>query len=166
MIATKYALWASGSLSILCLIVGFGMVGYWEIVLTIPAILIAWNFTRKVARQVVLSNLLVIYVFLAALGSLNKISPYLMLIGCSSALVCWESALFSQRMNIGNGSLHQDSQSFEMLHLRDLFSMTSIGLLLGLMGLNVHMQLPFGVVAGLALLAVIGFYQGLRYLVK
>lgn len=164
MSATRFALWISALLSALCLLIGFTLVGYWEIIFIIPTTIVYWYFSKKYSHEVVFSILLGAYVILAALGLLLRLSPYLMIIGCSLALLCWESALFSATVLGGGGLSRQDSQPFESLHLRNLLISTSIGLLLGLMGLNIHLHLPFGVVVILALLAVYGFYRGLRYL--
>jgi len=89
-----------------------------------------------------------------------------MMIGCSLALISWESTLFSTKVSDASGLFRQNSQSLETLHIRDLLIVISIGLLLGLMGLNFSLHLPFGVVAILALLAICGFYRGLRFLIK
>jgi hypothetical protein len=162
----RFAPWISALLSATCLMIGFGLARYWEIVFIIPAIIVYWYFARKTSLEVVLSILLVAYIFLAVLGLLIQLSPYLMMIGCSLALVSWESALFSIKVSDGSGLFRQNYQPLETLHMRDLIIVTSIGLLLGLMGVNFHLHLPFGVVAILALLAIYGFYRGLRFLMR
>jgi hypothetical protein len=163
---TRFAPWISALLSATCLMIGFGLARYWEIVYIIPVIIVYWYFARKTSLEVVLSILLVAYIFLAVLGLLIRLSPYLMMIGCYLALISWESALFFAEVGGGSGLFHQKSQPLETLHLKDLIIVTSIGLLLGLMGLNFHLHLPFGVVAILALMAIYGFYRGLRFLMK
>jgi len=163
---TRFTPWISALLSATCLIIGFGLGRYWEILFIIPAIIVYWYFTRKTSLEFVLSILLVSYIILAVLGLLIQLSPYLMMIGCSLALISWESTLFSTKVSDASGLFRQNSQSLETLHIRDLLIVISIGLLLGLMGLNFSLHLPFGVVAILALLAICGFYRGLRFLIK
>ena len=160
--ATKATAWICAAISLLCLTAGFGLAGHWEILLAIPALLLYGFLTRKIAGTATASLLLVLYTLCAALALLADLSPCLMIAGCSFALVSWDSALFSFP-NVGNSTLHSSSQRLETLHLRDLVIAIGLGLLLALLGLNVRLHLPFGLVAGLAVLAAYGLYRGLRY---
>jgi hypothetical protein len=135
-------------------------------VLIIPASLASWYFTRNFSRQIVLSLFLVLYVFLAAVGLLIKLSPHLMLIGCSSALFSWESALFSQRMNIGNGSVYEGSQRLATLHLQHLSIAMCGGLIIGFLGMTVRFRLQFGLIVVLVIIVMFGFFRGIRYLME
>jgi len=146
--------------SILCLIFGFSLAGYWEIILLLPAIPLYWYFTRKVSTGLTISILLLVYVLLAAIGLLKDLSPYPMVIGCVLALAGWESAQFL--LNFHDTSMDLTNPRLEYLHNKDLVIAIGFGLLLALLGLNIRLHLPFGLVAGLVLLAAFGLYRGLR----
>ncbi len=159
--ATRATAWICAAISLLCLAAGFGLAGHWEILLAIPALLLCGLLTRKTAGTATASLLLVLCTLCAALALLADISPYLMITGCSFALVAWDSALYSFP-SAGNSTLHSSSQRLETLHLRDLVIAIGLGLLLALLGLGIRLHLPFGLVAGLAMLAAYGLYRGLR----
>lgn len=156
-IDTKLFMWICVAVSFLCLFVGYGLKGYWVILVLLPAIPLYWFLMKKVSSRITISILLVIYILLMGPGSLIGISPYLILIGGSSALAAWESAQF--RLNFQNASGSSADERLEQIHTRDLAVSVSSGLLLSLLGLNIHLRLPFGLIAILALIAVYGVYR-------
>jgi hypothetical protein len=158
---TKITALISALGAILCLIIGFGFAGYWEIILFLPAIALYWFFTRKARVGIDLSIILFVYVFLAAIGLLKNVSTYLMIVGCSLALASWESSLFS--LQIRDESTSSTNQRLEYLHNKDLIIAIGSGLLIAILGLNVRLYLPFGLIAGLVLLAAYGLYRGFKY---
>ncbi len=158
MISTMTAAWACTTVSLVCLIAGFGLRGYWAIYFLLPVIPVYWFLTRKVSARITISILFFMYVLLAAAGLFTGVSPYFMLIGCACALAAWESTQFL--LNFKHGSAAPADPRLERIHNQDLFLAIGSGLLLGLLGLNIHFQLPFGVIALLAILAIYGLYRG------
>ncbi len=158
MTSTKIAAWVGAVGALLCLLAGFGLKGYWEILFVIPALPLYWLLTRKVSPRLTASILFFIYILLVAAGLVAGMSAYLMLIGGSLALAAWESAQFLSNFRglSGDGA----GPRLEQLHNRSLLLAIGSGLLLGLLGLNVHVRLPFGAIVVLALVAVVGLYLG------
>ncbi len=148
-------------LSALFLLAGYSLGGNWKLLLPLLAIPLAWILFRKAAASLRLSILLFVYVFLAALGLFLHLSSYLMIGGCAFALAGWESAGFL--LNFRSSPMRSKDQRLEGLHTKDLALAIGSGLLLALLGLNVRLQLPFGLVAGLAILAAYGLYRGFKH---
>ncbi len=159
MASTRIAAWSCAVVALLCLVGGFGLKGYWAILIVFPALAVYGWLLRKNSPRISASILFFIYVILATVGLLKNISPYFMLIGSSSALAAWESFLFL--LNFQGAGVESADPRLERSHNRDLALAIGSGCLLSLLGLNLYIRLPFGVVAVLALLAVYGLYRGL-----
>jgi hypothetical protein len=158
---TKILAWGCTLLSALFLLAGYGLGGDWKLLSLLLAIPLTWVLFRKGSAGLLLSSLLFVYVFLAALGLVLHLSPYLMIGGCAFALAGWESARFW--LDLRAAPLRVQDQPLEALHNRDLTLAIGIGLLLALVGLNIRLQLPFGLIAILALLASYGLYRLFKY---
>ncbi len=155
---TRLFAWAGAVVSLVCLVAGFGWKGYWAILLVLPALALFWLLLRKVSRPVTLSILFFIYLLVAAAGLLMGAPASLILIGSGFALVAWESAYFLSHFQ--GLSVASADPRLERLHNGDLLIAAGSGVLLGLLGLGLHFQLPFGVIAVLALAGVYGLYRG------
>ena len=67
-------------------------------------------------------------------------------------------------MNIGNGSFHQSVHRLETLHLKDLSIAMCGGVAIGLLGIYLRLHLQFGLIVGLVIIVMLGFFRGIRYL--
>jgi len=162
MLTTKIVTWSAAAASLLCLGAGFGLMRVWAIFLFFPAIPLFWFTMRKVSPRITISILFFTYVLLAAAGLSFGLFPPLMLIGCTGALAAWESAQFL--FNFQGVSTDLLDPRLERHHNRDLAVAIGSGLLLAILGLNIHFRLPFGVIAVLAILAVYGLYRAFTLL--
>ncbi len=156
--STRIAAWILALVSLICVVAGFGLGGHWVILVVFPILPLYWFVTNRMSTSISLSILLLAYVLLTVIGLLVHLPPVLMLIGCSSALASWELAQFL--LNFPDPASRFRNQRVELLHNRDLFIAIGVGLLVGILGLNIRIQLPFGLIAGLVLLAAYGLYRG------
>ena len=158
---TKILARSCALLSILFLLAGYILGRDWILLLLLLAIPLTWVLFRKSFAGLLLSILLFEYVFLAALGLVLHLSPYLLIVGSAFALAGWELARFWLKLR--DAPMRLQDQPLEALHNRDLALAIGVGLLLALVGLNIRLQLPFGLIAVLALLAAYGLYRAFKY---
>jgi hypothetical protein len=160
-VQTRIIAFACTLLAALCLLAGFLLGRNWVNLLLLLVIPLAWVFLRKASAGLTSSILLFAYIFLAVVGLLNHLSPYLLIGGCAFALGAWESTQFL--LNFRNSPVRSANQRLENFHNKDLGLAVGFGLLLALVGLNIRLRLPFGLIAVLALLAAYGLYRGFKY---
>jgi hypothetical protein len=86
----------------------------------------------------------------AAAGILMDYSAMLMLITATMALAAWDLERFTRRLNLVEPN--PASQALHFPHLRRLFTICLVGILLGTLALNIQIRLSFLVTAVLVLL--------------
>ena len=147
-----------------CLAAGYILFGYWLIFLVFPLMLIAWLLTYKRSIYLAASILLSGYVTLAAIGITLDLSPVLMIIAPTTALVSWDLLQFDQG---SSGNLFYKSNLLrEKHHLSSLALATSTGLILALLSANINLHIPFVVVVFLVLLTMGCLMYGAQFVVK
>ncbi len=152
------------AVSIGCLLVGYGLGGYWLILAMLIAMLLFWFLTKNLSAAWPASTLFLSYVFLAVIGVTLKLSVYLMVLGCVSALVYWD--LMNFRLDHLITSQSTPDASLEKHHWQSLGIAVLIGLFAMLVGANLNVQLSFGVIVLLVLIVMIGLTYGLHYVAK
>ncbi len=157
MLPTRIIAWTGGVVALLSLVIGFGLRRDWVILILLPALPIYLLLMRKVSLQITITILLLVDILLSAAGSLTGGPPYFFLIGCSCALAAWESAHFL--LNFPGASKVGTDTRLETIHNRDLALAIGAGFFLGVLGLNIKFNLPFGIIVVLALLIVYGLYR-------
>jgi hypothetical protein len=147
-----------------CLGAGFIPGGYWPILPAFLVMMLFWVVMKKRSAFWSASSLLLVYVFLAAIGMAINLSLPLMLIGCIAALASWDLTLFNQSM-VGNPLL-ETKVSLEKYHLRSLTAMCGSSLLLALIASLINLQFPFGVIVFLVLMAMGCFTYSTQCIMK
>jgi hypothetical protein len=135
-----------------CLGAGYILGGYWLIMPGFLAAAILWMTTKKRSVFWSTSNLLLIYVVLALIGVTLNLSIYLMIFGCTTALVCWDLTHF--RLSIANNPLLETDVPLERSHLQSLTTAVFSGLLLAFISSYINLQFPLGVMVILVLMAM------------
>jgi len=114
---------------------------------------IGWrrNLTRTISPG------LIGVVSLAAFGVWWNLSPFWMLASVIAALVAWDLMDFSQRL----ARISEVKGEFELrqAHLRRVFSVASLGFVLGGMALSLRVELTLGWAIFLGLLTILGLSQ-------
>lgn len=131
----------------------------WLAWLGIPAAAVFWLMTKKRAAFWSASSLLAIYLVLAIMGMLQHAAPAVMIVGSVFALAAWDLADFSQSLRDG---LRGETRPLEKRRLQSLAVMVGGSLLLGVGIIGLRLQLSFGLVVLLVLLAT----GGLLYAVQ
>lgn len=141
---------------------GYFLSGYWQILPVLFVMLIFGILTKK--RFWSASGLLLVHIVLAAIGVIAGLPAGLMILTCIAALVSWDLAQFEQSL-VGNSHL-ETSISLEIQHMHALALTALTGLLLALMSAYIDLQLPFGVIVSLVLIAMGGLVYSMQYIVK
>lgn len=157
---SKYLLWGCGLVAIICLVCPFGLAGQWSIMLAFAAgALLSWLFRSKIGAWFP-SVLLVLYLLAACAGLLMNMEPAWMMVGVTAALGGWDLAQF--RLRLQTGAWTDLVLQLERRHAQCLIAALSLGLLLALTGLFLRVQLPFGVIVFIILLALGSLYRFAR----
>ena len=129
------------TLSVLCLVGGYGMVRQW--IGAAIAILIgpAWLLARKYPASLLPLICLLMSIAMAVAGMLMGSPPVLMIFGATLALAAWDLVLLSSVL--GEHSLTEQTQLFESQHLRSLLLALGSGLLVVFLGRFLTIQVPF-----------------------
>jgi len=137
-----------------CLGLGFGWVGAWGGVLLVTlASFLSWRAAYQKRSGWTDSAALIVSVIMAAAGLIFGALPAWMIIGAGFALGGWDLALFNRALEIGQ--FVQGDAAIERKHYASLGLVLVFGLLVGLLGRLIQVQLPFGVMVVLVLLALI-----------
>jgi hypothetical protein len=148
--------------AIACLTLGYIAFGGWLILLALPAAILFWIAAGGRSVFWASSGLLASYLGLAAMGIALEASGLLMTTGCIFALGAWE--LNDPRgRNTGQAS-QMHGAGLEQQSPRSLGIMAAISMLLAAVPSAVRLQLPFGIVALLALAAAGGVLYSVHYL--
>ena len=143
----------------LCMAIAYVPRAGWLAWLGIPAAAVFWLMTKKRAACWSASSLLAIYLVLAIMGMLQHAAPAVMVVGSVFALAAWDLADFSQSLRDG---LRGETGPLERRRLQSLALMVGGSLLLGVGIIGLRLQLSFGLVVLLVLLAT----GGLLYAVQ
>lgn len=146
-----------------CLGASYMVAGYWLIIPVILAMAIFWMTTRRSISWSA-SSLLSVYVVLSIIGVTLNFSIYLLALGCTTALVCWDLAHFEQ--SLAGDPPHEIDARLERYHLQSLAAVIFTSLLLAFISTLINLQLPFGVTIILVLTAMGCLTFGWQYIAK
>ncbi len=136
------------SAAFLCLLAGYA--NHFWIILLAGAGAASFTFlTRKQSGLWPSSVILATYVLLTVIGITSGCSSYWMIIGITFALAGWD---LHHKLISGSDYSKADPKS----HILILTIAAGSGLVLALVDLQIHIQLPFGVLVGLILLIYLG----------
>ena len=147
-----------------CLGAGYILGGYWLIMPIFLAMATFWVIMKKRSLFWSSSSQLMVYVVLATIGVTLNLSIYLMVVGCTTALACWDLTHFRDTM-IDNPPFGTDAR-LERYRLQSLATAVLTGLFLALISMYINLQFPFGVMALLVLMAMGCLVYGVQYLVR
>ena len=143
---------------------GYILGGYWLILPVFLAMGIFWIIMKRRSLFWSASSLLLMGVALAIIGVTINLSIYLMVIGCTATLACWDLTHFRQAIT-DTPPLGTDAR-LERYHLQSLATAVFIGLLVALISSYINLQFPFGVMLFLVLMAMGCLVYGVQYLVR
>jgi 4-hydroxybenzoate polyprenyltransferase len=146
-----------------CLATGYILGRHWLIVPAFLIMVLFWMITKKRSVFWSASCLLLVYVFLAAIGVIANLSLSLMVVGCTTALVSWDLAHF----NHGEGNpLFEAKGSLEKHHMQSLSVMYGASLLLALIASFINLQISFGILVFLVLMAMGCLTYSMQFIMK
>lgn len=145
-----------------CLGAGYILNGCWLITPAFLVMVFFWIIMKKRSAFWSASSLLLVYVFLAAIGVAVNLSLPLMVISCITSLASWDLTHFNQSM-VGN-PLFENKAKLEKHHLQSLAIMFGTSLLLELISSYINLQFPFGVIVFLVLMAVGGLVYSIQFI--
>jgi hypothetical protein len=159
---SQRALWASIAVAAGALALGYGLGGY-----GLPALLIAalgglWLLGRWRARPWIAPAGLVCFTLVAATGMLMDLGAGWMLLGGAAALVAWDLDDLARRLEWA-GRVEAQA-AIESRHLGRLAVVAGLGLALAAIPVGLRLDLGFGLVLMLGLLAVLGLGRAVAYL--
>lgn len=131
---------------------GYILSGYWLILPVFLVMGIFWLIMNRHSRFWPASSLLLIDVALAVIGVTLNLSIYLMVIGCTTALACWDLTHFKHTL-IYNPPQGTDAR-LEKYRLQSLAAAAFTGLVLALISSYINLQFSFGVTVLLVLTAM------------
>ncbi len=139
-----------------CLVAGFAQAGQW---LLLALAFLAWLAGMLAAGW--FTTVFVAAVGLAAAGVCNGAWPPLMILGATLLLASWDLASLEGFLAPG---LPAGAAHFERRHYGYLALALGHGLLAALLGRLLSLEIPFGILAALALLVILGIHQVWRSL--
>ena len=136
-----------------CLAVGFAMLLQWLALLGVLLALLAWLLTWKWPSGWLPFAALTLSVCLSAAGIFAGVSPVLMILSAALALAGWDLALFD--LALTDSALSNPPSRLAHSHSKSLAFAIILGLLAALAGRLFRIQLPFGGLILLVLLALL-----------
>ena len=153
---STYLLRGCGLAAIVCLVCPFGLTGQWSVIVFLgTALLLGWLFRSKIGA-LFLSVQFVFYLLAVCAGLLMKLEFVWIIVGVTAALGCWDLAQFRPRLQTGTRT--DLVLLLERRHVQCLTAPLALGLLLALMGVFLRVQLPFGWLVFIVLLALGSLY--------
>jgi mannose/fructose/N-acetylgalactosamine-specific phosphotransferase system component IID len=149
-------------LTALCLAFGYSMIEPWIAFTAALITVLVWLFACKWSSTWLPSAALVVSVSLAAIGLLVGATPFLMLLGALLALTSWD-LVFLDHVLSGN-SPTKTVTLLERNHYQRLSLALGLTLLGTITGRIIHVQIPFGGMILLVMLAFFGFGRVWRML--
>lgn len=147
-----------------CLAGGYILAGYWLILPVLLAMTFLWLITKNQSAFWSASSLLLIYMFLAAIGIMLDLSLPLLTIGGAAALASWDLIHFEE--SLVKTSSEPSTQALSSHRLRSLGIASATGLTLAWISSSINLELSFGVTLLLILVTAGSLVFGLRYLIK
>ena len=141
------------AVSVLCLTVGYVIVGGWIGAAIAIVTGFAWLLARKYPASGLLFVCLVTSVCLAVVGRLIGSPPLLMICGSGFALAVWDLIFLNEAL--GGNSLEEQTGQYERKHLQSLALALGFGLLMTFLGRMLNLHIPF--VAAMLFVALIIF---------
>jgi hypothetical protein len=135
-----------------CLAVGYALAGQWVIFVVVLIAVLACLFAPQWPPIWLVSVALIGSVSLAAFGLFFGASSTLMVLSVTLALASWDLARFNH--TLAGNSCAATLAHLEKKHYENLALALGVGLLLALSGPMIHLQIPFGGMAFLVILAV------------
>ena len=139
-------------ISVTCLGVGYATTGLWIAGFVLVFTLMVWLFAIKWSFGFLSSSALVFSVSLAAAGLLTGAMPLLMMLGAALALAGWDVLLWNRSL-ISN-SFSTSLTLIESKHYQSLAAALGLGLLAVVVGRLFRLQIPFGWMVILVILAL------------
>lgn len=149
-------------ISVGCLGGGYMTQGHWMIIPVLLFMMIFWITTGNKPEVWSASALLLIYVVFAAIGVMVNLSISSMIFGCTSALMSWDLSHFRQSM--ADIPSNESLVPLEKDHLQSLAVVIFTSLLLTALSSRLSLELPFGAIVFIALLAVGCLTYGLQFI--
>ncbi len=134
-----------------CLLLGYIPAGNLWILAALAGMVLLWVLIRRSSGAA--GSILLIYVVLAMAGILMKVAAPLMVAGVTAALAAWDA-------------LSLPSGSRNAAHGRSLAAFLVVAPVLAILGLQLDLRLPFGVVLFLALLGIGSLTYATRQLLR
>ena len=136
--------------------------GYFQVDLPLVAIIcliigLLWLLSQWRRLDWVASLGMLVFTSASALGVQVGMSPFLLAISVLGSLLAWDLADFSRRLR--RAAPEDDLRPLEKQHLTRLAGLGGLSLVLTLAALIVHLQISFGWLFLLAIVAVLGLLQ-------
>ena len=147
-----------------CLAVGYAMAGQWVALGAVLIAFLAWLAARQRQSTWLSLAALVISISLAAAGLLSGASPTFMIFSATLALASWD-LVFLDHILAGSSSA-QTVTLLEKKLYQSLVLALGLGLLAAVTGRMIRLQIPFGGVVLLAILALLSLDRLWRTLVN
>lgn len=145
-----------------CLSAGYVLAGYLVIIPVLLTMLLLWAFAKRGVVSWLASSLFLGYIIFSAIGVIVNLPVVLMIIACTFALVSWDLIQFEQGMT--EQPMRKTRASLEKYHLPSLTLAAFTGLLFAFMSTYIHLQLSYGVIVFLVLIAVGGLTLGMQHI--
>jgi hypothetical protein len=142
------------AVSILCLTIGYGIVGKWIGTAIAISIGLAWLPARKYPASGLPFICLAASVCLAVAGQLIGSPPLLMICGSGFALAVWDLVFLNDAL--GRDSSGVQTRLYEGKHLQSLALALGSGLLVASIGRLLNFQIPFIVMILFVALVIFG----------
>ena len=151
--------------SVLCLAVGYGLVGQWFGVVMAIITGGAWVLARKYPTSQLPLICLLVSTCLAVIGQLTGAPPWLIICGSGSALALYD--LLYLDVALGSNLSGEQTRQYENKHLQSLALALGSGLLVVFLGrLLLRLQVSFFGLVFLVILAVFGLDRVWGYIKK
>lgn len=137
--------------AIFLLVVGFAQEKLWVGIIITLLLALTWFIPGRFQRRWTSPVRLVGYTGIAAGGLLSNVSPFLMIAGVTTSLVCWEL-----EDRLPNPTKSPFVSSYEKLHLKWVVLASTTGIVIGEVCLFLKFSLPFGVLLLINLLVLFG----------
>jgi hypothetical protein len=151
-------------LAAVALALGYGLGGLWTWMPIIVALALLWLIGHWRGWGWTSSLGLVFTATVAAAGLLLGVAAGWMLLGLVAALAAWALDSFRQRLRSVESVAVQARRDLERRHIQRLLAVAGLGLLLAAVVLGIKLELKFGVVLLLGLLAILGLGQTIGFL--
>jgi hypothetical protein len=152
------------AVSMLCLVIGYGIAGGWIGAVTAIVTGLAWLPARKYPDSGLPLICLIVSVCLAVAGQLIGSPPLLMICGAGLALAVWDLLLLDSALR--NNSFGEHTKQYESKHLQSLALALGIGLCVASLGRLLNLRIPFVLLMLFIVLILFGLDRVWSYLKK